>query len=55
MRPSPRLMMQATKALRSAGHPDPKNGVYVVVLSSLIRIDRSQLTTLCIQIYGMVG
>ncbi|KIW14367.1 hypothetical protein PV08_07149 [Exophiala spinifera] len=29
MRPSPRLMMQATKALRSAGHPDPKNGVYM--------------------------
>jgi len=29
MRPTPRLMMQATKALRSAGHPDPKNGVYM--------------------------
>ena len=29
MKPTPTLRMQVTRALRSGGGPDPKNGVYV--------------------------
>ncbi len=55
MRPTPRLMMQATKALRSAGHPDPKNGVYVEAPATLDELVARELTPSFEQIHGLVG
>jgi hypothetical protein len=55
MRPTPRLMMQATKALRSGAHPDPKNGVYVEAPATLDEPAARQLTPSFNQIHGLVG
>ena len=40
MRPTPTLRMQVTRALRSGGGPDPKNGVYVELPFNPIRDSR---------------
>jgi hypothetical protein len=43
MRITPALRMQATRALRSSGHPDPKNGMYD--FNSVVRRGGQSLTT----------